>query len=429
MLSSGHLPGIDTYTFSVAGRSWLDQQWAAQVIIAFAYRVAGWPGVALLHAALIATTFWLVLLACRARGASALAGAVLTFAGFLVSFPNTGMRPQLVAYPLFAATLWILADRRAHPRRLWVLPAIVACWANIHGSFALAPFMIGLAWLEDRRGHAATARVTLGVGAAALLATLANPWGIGAWRYAVGITTNSRILDQIQEWEPTSIRSVPGALFFVSALVVIAVLVRRKQPTDAFSLVWLGAFFVLALPALRGVVWWGLVFPVVLAGLVTQPEEGQDRRGKPAFNTLIVVALLAFIAIELPWWRDRPDPVSGSSALLQVAPQGLVGATLRELPAEARVFVSQPFASWFEFAAPSRAVFVDARIELFPDAVWTDYDDVMTGRDGWQDILDRWRVDGVALRAEDTTIASLIAKDPGWRLAYRDGLGRLYVRV
>jgi hypothetical protein len=52
----------------------------------------------------------------------------------------------------------------------------------------------------------------------------------------------------------------------------------------------------------------------------------------------------------------------------------------------------------------------------------------MTGREGWQDILDRWRVDGVVLSTDDTTIASLISKDPAWRLSYRDGLGTVYVR-
>jgi hypothetical protein len=428
MLAGGHLPGVDAYTFTVAGTPWLDQQWGAQVVMAFAYRSAGWPGVAILHAALIAGTFWLVFLACRARGASARMGAVLTFAGFLVSFPNTGMRPQLIAYPLFAATLWILAGRKEHPRRLWVLPVIVACWANIHGSFVLAPFMIGLAWLEDRRDRATTTNLTFSVGAVALLATLANPWGIGAWRYAIGITTNARILGQIEEWEPTSIRSVAGALFFVSALAVTAYLLRRRGATDVFTLLWLGAFFVLALPALRGVVWWGFVFPVALAGVIAEPDQREDRRGNPALNTLVVVALVALIAVELPWWRDRPDPVGRGSALLQAAPQGLVDGMLRDLPSTSRLFVTPRFASWFEFAAPTHPVFVDSRIELFTDPVWNDYIDLMTGREGWQDILDRWRVDGVVLSTDDTTIASLISKDPAWRLSYRDGLGTVYVR-
>ncbi len=71
------------------------------------------------------------------------------------------------------------------------------------------------------------------------------------------------------------------------------------------------------------------------------------------------------------------------------APQRLVEAVQRVAPAEARLFVTLPYASWFEYASPSNPVFADARIELFPDAVWDDYFAVADADEGWQDILDR----------------------------------------
>lgn len=432
MLSSGHLPRVDTFTFTAAGRAWLDQQWLAQVIIALGYRVGGWSAVAILHAALVGTTFWFLWLACRARGTSARTSSVLTLCGLVVSFLYTGMRPQTIAYPLFTATLWILAGRRTHPRRLLLLPPLVAVWANLHGSFVLAPVMIGLTWLEDRRDHRDTSTPTLVVGIASLLATLLSPYGIGVWRYAIGITTNTRVLGTIQEWQATSIRTLDGALFFLSVLAVVAYLVHRDERTDTFALIWLGTFFLLSLPAQRGLVWWGFVFPVVIAGLATG-EPGRatrpERRGSPSLNAMIVLALVAFVAVELPWARDRIDPASGSSILLRFAPQDLVDATARSVRPTARVFVSQPIASWFEFALPSNPVFVDSRIELFSGRVWDDYQDVMEGREGWQATLDRWQVDAVVLQDEDTVLGSRIADDPGWRLVVRNDDGALYVRA
>jgi hypothetical protein len=432
MLSSGHLPGVDSFTFTAAGRPWLDQQWLAQVIIALGYHAGGWPAVAILHAALVGTTFWFLWLACRARGASARTSSVLTFCGLAVNFLYTGMRPQTIAYPLFTATLWILAGRRTHPRRLLLLPPLVAVWANLHGSFVLAPALIGLTWLEDRRDHRETSTSTLVVGIVSLLATLVSPYGIGVWRYAIGITTNTHILETVQEWQATSIRTVDGGVFFLSVLAVVAYLIHREGRADTFSLIWLGAFFLLSLPAIRGLVWWGFVFPVVIAGLATHaasPAARTERRGSPAFNAIIVLAMVAFVAVELPWARDRIDPASGSSALLGFAPQDLVDATARSVPPNARVFVSQPFASWFEFALPSNPVFVDSRIELFPGRVWNDYVDVMQAREGWQAILDGWHVDAVVLREEDSMLGSRIGHDPNWQLVLRDGDGALYVRT
>jgi hypothetical protein len=431
VLVSGHAPAVDAFTFSVAGRAWLDQQWGAQAIVALVYRAGGWAAVALAHAALIGATFWFLWRACLARGASVRTCSALTMCGFLVSFFNMGMRPQALAYPLFTATLWILASRRTHPRCLWALPVLVAVWANIHGSFALAPVLIGLAWLEDRHDGAGTANTTAAVGAVATLATLVGPYGIGAWRYAIGITTNSRILGQILEWEPTSVRTVDGALFFLSVIAIVVFLARRGTQTGWLPLIWLGTFFLLALPAARGEVWWAFVFPVVVAGLAGHEERPSesDRRGNPTLNLTIVLALAMFVILGLPWFRSGVDPSSGSSRLLSFAPQGLVDATRRDASPTARLFVSQAFASWFEFASPSNPVFVDSRIELFPDRIWDDYLDVMRGRDGWQTILDRWDVDAVILQVEDTAISSLLATDPGWRLTYHDDLGRVFVRV
>ena len=431
ILSSGHVPAVDTFTFTVAGHSWLDQQWGAQMLIALAYRAGGWAGVAMVHAAIVGATFWFLWLACRARGAAARTSSALTLAGFLVCFLYMDMRPQTLAYPLFTATLWILAGRRAHPHGLLLLPPLVAVWANLHGSFVLAPALIGLTWLEDRRDRADTSTLTFVVGIASLLATLMSPYGIGAWRYAIGITTNARVFGIVQEWQATSIRTLAGALFFTSVLAVVAYLVRRDERTDTFALIWLGAFFLLGLPAMRGLVWWGFAFPVVIAGLATSRTgpARTDRRGNPSLNAMMVLALVAFIAVELPWAHDRIDPAGGSSALLGSAPQALVDATARSVPPDARLFVSQPLASWFEFALPSNPVFVDSRIELFPDRVWNDYLNVMGGREGWQSILDRWQVDAVVLQEKDTVLGSRIDQDPGWRLVVRDDNGALYVRA
>ncbi len=66
-------------------------------------------------------------------------------------------------------------------------------------------------------------------------------------------------------------------MFFGSALIIVGYLIRRKEPVGWPSLIWLATFFVLALPALRGVVWWGLVFPVVLAGLVKPKRRRRAR--------------------------------------------------------------------------------------------------------------------------------------------------------
>ena len=67
----------------------------------------------------------------------------------MVAAPALALRPQLLGMTLFAIILVIVEDRHRHPARLWAIPILVVLWANVHGSFFLAPLVLGLAWLED----------------------------------------------------------------------------------------------------------------------------------------------------------------------------------------------------------------------------------------------------------------------------------------
>jgi len=80
-------------------------------------------------------------------------------------------------------------------------------------------------------------------------------------------------------------------------------------------------------------------------------------------------------------------------------------------------------------ALPSMPVFVDSRIELFPSAIWDDYLAIGGAREGWQSRLYRWDVDAVVVNPDqDGQLLAHIADDPGWRLAFRDDSGSVFVR-
>jgi hypothetical protein len=418
----------DVFTFTVPGADWLNQQWGAQLLLGSTYRLGGWNGIVLLHGALTSIAFAFLFFACRRRGASARASALLTVAGFWVARENLAMRPQLIAVLLFTVTLWILAGRRAHPRALWIIPALVLVWVNVHGSFVLVPVLLGLAWIEDRKGAPATARTVLAVSAASLIASLANPFGPGVWTYAASIGTNPTISRLVTEWAPPTIRDYNGIVFFASALSVAGYLIRRKEPLSWPQLLWPAAFFVLALPALRGVVWWGLVFPYVVAGLLKQKAGADEERGSQSMNALLVTTIVAAAVIVMPIWR-APDP-TGAPSYLGQAPASLVDAAEAGLPPGSRLFVSQTYASWFELELPSMPVFVDSRIELFPTSTWESYLEVGGAREGWQVTLDRWDVDAVVINPDqDGALTAHIRDDPEWRLAFKDASGFLFVRA
>ena len=428
ILGGGGIPRVDTFTFSAAGRDWVDQQWGAQAILAATYRLAGWTGLVVLRAALVGLLFGLLFLACRLRGADIRLAAWLSLTAFIVTAPALALRPQLLGMVLLAVTLVLVTVRRTHARLFYLVPVVVAVWANVHGSFFLGPVVLGLAWVEDVHERVPSASRTLMVAVVAALATLLNPFGPTVWAYAVGLSTNPDVTSRIIEWQPTTLRTIPGILFFASALAVAVVLARRSRPVGWPTLAWLGAFFVVGAYAIRGVAWWplGAAFAVArvlgrtaAAATPERPIAVTARR----INVAIVAAVVAVGIALLPVWRAT-DPVLGApSGVLTDAPSGLTAALRATARPGDRAFNPQPWGSWFEFAIPELPVAIDSRIELFPVETWDDYETVVSGGDGWQAILDRWQVTMVVARPGDDAFIQRL-HGAGWRDAYadRDGI-------
>jgi len=437
ILSSGSIPRVDTFTFTVYGRPWLDQQWLAQVVFAWFFRYGGWATLAALQATLVAATFFPIYLACRAAGAQPRTASLLTIGGFVVASPALAMRPQLLALPLFAMTLWVLAGRAAHPGRLWLVPVFTALCSNVHGSFALFPLVVGIAWLDDLRTRSPLRWRTFTVGALSLLATLVNPFGPRVWSYAYDLSTNPVIRKTISEWAPVSLAQISGWFMVGSGLLVAGYFARRTRPVPWIALLTLAVFFVLAMAAQRAMVWWGLVTPVVMAGVLTERaaahhdpadaiDAGPERAGgaprEPALPAIAIIAtMLIGILILLPWWRGP-----GFQPYLNAAPPGLTKA-VQGLPPGTRLFAHQPWGSWFEYAAPDVPVYVDSRIEIVPAQIWKDYSQVGFAGADWRQVLQRYDVQAIVAASTWPLIPDLEA-DPEWRVAYRDDDGVLLVR-
>jgi len=432
ILDSGALPTRDTFTFTAAGAPWLDQQWGAQVILAAVYRVAGWTGLVVLRAALVGLLFGVVLATCRRAGLTGRVAAWLTLAVFLVTAVALALRPQLFGMVLFALVVYLVVDRRTHPNRLWLVVPVVAAWANFHGSFFLGPLIVGLAWLVDGQARVPGARRILAVALLAVLAACLNPLGPQVWAYAAGLTTNAGVTARITEWQPTSVATVPGLLFFGSAVAVAVLVARARRRSSWPALLWLAVFFAIGVYAARGVAWWPIgalpvVAPLLAAGPANARLQTTERPRRP--NLAIAVALVLAAVALLPVWRPVDPGLGAPAGVVGSAPSGIT-ATLRTMATpQDRLLNPQPWGSWFEFALPGVPVAIDSRIELFPRSVWDDYEIVSSAGADWLGILDRWGVTVIATaRDGDPRLAAALSENAGWREVQDDADGLVFVR-
>ncbi|HEX7951127.1 MAG TPA: hypothetical protein VF494_12310 [Candidatus Limnocylindrales bacterium] len=383
ILASGAIPTTDSWTFTAAGSPWLDQQWAAEVLLQVVFGAAGWTGLVLFRAALVGLAFGLLLATIRRRAPrlGPIAVALLVVSAFVVSANALALRAQLLAIVLFAATLYVLAIRVERPRAVWLIPLFALLWANLHGTFLFAPALCGLAWLADlyeagpSRLRGWTLHRMFLVGLVATAATLVNPFGPAVWGYVANLTSNPTIASRVSEWLPPSPLGVPGALVWLSVLGVAALALTRiraawrardtgdtsdtsdtsgsiRRRRGAFrsrvnipwpALLTLGLFGGFALASGRGTAWWPFAAAFVIApwlqpdappaavapGAGAAPGAADvppSRRPTPPplrrLNLAIVGALVVAGGALLPTWRPL-GPLGVPTGTLTQAPQGI----------------------------------------------------------------------------------------------------------
>lgn len=427
MLDTSSVIRADVFAVPALGSTWVDQQWGAQVALAFVFRAGGWLALSLLRGTAAALVTAMVYASCRNAGATRRGAAGLTLGAGILASGAFFVRPQLFGIVCFAATQWLLSRRAEHPKSpLWILPILVV-WANTHGSFVLAVPLLALAFAQDLQRRSRISGPLVVAGVAAIPLTVLNPFGPQIWRYTVAISTDPMIRQRVIEWRAPTIGTVAGAVFLVSAVVVAVFVGRRWREATWPTLLGLGFFLALGSTSIRATLWWLLAAPVLIAPLV--PRGARERPDpRSALNVVLALILCAIAVVPIMRWLPYADE-DPPERLLRDAPEGITLALERTLRPGQAFFNAQGWGSWFELALPENPVFVDSRWEVIPDSAWDAYDAISAGRADWEELLARYDVRVVALSREyQWGLLPVIESSGGWRLVYEDRLGAVFVR-
>jgi hypothetical protein len=222
MLAAHRIPTVDVYSFT-SDMPWINHSWLAQLCMAIAYKVGGTPGLVLLKTSIVGLVVWLVYGAFR--GARPLVAETATAVVLIGALPITlTLRAQLWTFLFVAVLCRILAARSA--AYLIALPPLFVIWANCHAGWTIGLGLLVLwaaeaMWAGDRRRRMQAVTVTL----AAVLATLANPYGSDLWTFSARVAHLSR---GISEWQPLWTAPIGNSIPFVAAVVLVAIYGRSK---------------------------------------------------------------------------------------------------------------------------------------------------------------------------------------------------------
>ena len=124
ILEHGAFLRQDIFSSTVSGTRYGIGEWLGQVAFAGAFDVAGWAGIVILRALLVATAAFFVIRLARRGGAAWWVTLPLAVAALLVSKITWTDRPHLFTLALFPVLLELLLSlpAGASSRRLFVFP-------------------------------------------------------------------------------------------------------------------------------------------------------------------------------------------------------------------------------------------------------------------------------------------------------------------
>jgi hypothetical protein len=423
----------DPYSFTRAGQPWVDHEWLSQILIFALYKAAGWGGLIVGFAALIACTFLIVFV--RSSGQPFVAGATTVWCA-IASVPSFGVRPQMLTLLLASLFLFILERSYKRPNRVWWLLPLMLLWVNLHAGYAVglalvAVFLLGdlldrgLGNLPPERSPHRVRNLSL-VGFAFVAVVPLNPYGIAMYRYPIETLRSRAMLAYIGEWASPDFHEgkYVAVLLLMLALILLPGLSSRRL--GARELLLLAVSLYAALRSVRHIPIFVLVAAPLLSGMIQgmlqkgdkfQVFESQIRltRVKLALNVVLLAGFLVFSGLRIQYViRHQPE------------------ATAKEFPTAALSFIAgarlpAPVMNHYNWGGyfiwrlyPEYKVYIDGRADVYGDAFMDQFASTYYVRgEHWRAGLEKWDVQTIVL-PPDAPVITALSLESGWQRVFSD---------
>ncbi len=435
LLTTHHFIRTDLYSFTTAGRPWVNPEWLAEIPYCLGFQWMGERGIFLVMLAAVELFIIGMLVRCYRRSGEITAAFLGTWIAVLLAAINIGPRTILFGWLCFLAEMFVLEAFRSGRDRLWLMVPLFALWVNVHGSWAIgyaffvlfvASGFTGGTWgsIEAVRWTTAEKRKLIVAGVASIAASFVNPYGWRLVAYPFNMLLHQRLnLAVVDEWRSVDFQSFYGVLVFVLAAAILVFTLARRRTWPLYELL----FALLAV--YEGIAHKRFLFLVALivcpmitvelAGLVFAPYDAK-KDTKPWLNVLVLAGFLTFAILHIP------STAKLHAAEAEYFPVNALPA-LEEHCADTHVLNRYEWGGYLIWNARNIPVFLDSRTDIFEyHGVLEDYLQA-TNIDNSLAILNQYKV-GCVLLQRDAELVYLLQHEPGWRLQYADGTSALMVR-
>lgn len=434
LIGTGSFIRADAYSYTVYGAPWINHEWLGELPYYLGWRCFGLQGLYLVMTLALVAIFLLLYRLAYLRARDYKSAALACGLAMPLATVSFGPRTLLFGWIFLLLELLVLETRTSHPRRLWLLPLLFLLWVNTHGSWLIG-FALLIAFTlagcgKVRAGRIVSARRSVAqlrqlacviVGSAAAL--FVNPYG---WRlvfYPFNLAFRQRLnISHVEEWQSPDFHAIRGKLLLAMLLGFLLLALIRRSRFRLHEVLFVLIAFYSALTYTRFLFLAAIILtPILAVELSLHTMGGPVATDKPTLNLLMIGAMLALIAWQVP------SRAQLSQGIAQEYP--IVALThLNSLPSHARVLNDYEWGGYLIWNAPQLPVFIDSRVDIFEySGIFADYLDIM-GLKNSLDLLGKHNIDYV-LFAREKPLTYLLRNSAGWRVIYQDDVAVLFERV
>jgi hypothetical protein len=459
ILAHGRVPDHDIFSFTRAGQPWFAWEWLWDVLFGWLHLHGGMAAVVLASSLILALTFALLFrMACRSG--DALVALALTLAAAAGSAGHWLARPHLFTM-LFTVIFYAVLDGsgvRGVPRRLWLLPLLMALWTNLHGGFFVGILLIAvyaageLAVLLRETGALERiqalrrGRAYLCTGAACVLATFVNPYGYRLHRHIFEYLADGFYRSNIMEFQSLNFQSGQARYFeMLLAAGAAAAFVRLRQGRVVWPLLFV-LWGHLALYSARNIEIFVLLAVAPAAETVSEalrkvPDMRLAGWLRPRLRSFAdftrewnvidagprwhVVSAAAMLVLGALLYAPQPPPACRAVYDPKSFPVA-AAAQLEQAGFYGRVFTQDLWGGYLIYREyPRGRVFIDGRSDFYGAEFAGKYMKAMGAQAGWERYLSDYGVETVLL-PPDTPLACALKQSSAWHLIYDDGVALIF---
>ncbi len=255
----------DIFSWSLNGKYWMSHEWLFELFMYVLKLIFGNFNLIVYIVLSLLTIYVVIFKYNKNKMFSNLFFTLIWYCFSCIFMPFIQGRPHFVSFVLFSFTMYFIFNLidNEDSRKIYFLPLITILWSNFHGGssnlgylFCFFVFIVGLFNFKlgkiEAKGLSKKQLIKLFIiGIICIICTGINIHGFKMTIYPYTNLMDSTMINSIAEWAPTNINDLTHLPFFITAFVILMVLLISNKKIRFIDFALFGVGLFLGLKSIR----------------------------------------------------------------------------------------------------------------------------------------------------------------------------------